>query len=267
MNEMPKMPKLYQEHLHAGPKAKITLSADGTDTTCDLYSEEGFSLMAALWLKLSVQYKRMYEPRWLGVPIIQLPEDVVIAQELIWQLRPDVIIETGVAHGGSLVLSASICELIGNGKVVGIDVDIRSHNRAVIEAHPMKKRIQLIEGSSISPGVVAQAKAACVGARNVLVLLDSNHTAQHVTQELELYHSIVTPGSYLVAMDGAQRDVWDIPRGKKEWRDDHPMSAIAEFLMAHPDFVVDPHWTRLAVTSSPGGYLRRLTPEEAQLAA
>jgi cephalosporin hydroxylase len=266
MSESPNKIRLYQENLNAGPKAKITLATDGNNTTCDLYSEEGFALVAALWLKLSAEYKRMYEPRWLGVPIIQLPEDVVIVQELIWQLRPDVIIETGVAHGGSLVLSASICELIGKGKVVGIDVEIRPHNRAAIEAHPMKKRIQLIEGSSIAPEVVAQARAACAGAGSVLVLLDSNHTAQHVTRELELYHSMVTPGSYLVAMDGSQRDVWDIPRGKAEWREDHPLKAVEDFLKVHPEFVVDPHWTRLAVTSSAGGYLRRKTQEEVKAA-
>jgi cephalosporin hydroxylase len=258
--------RLYQEHLGAGPDARITLSNAGTETTCDLYSEEGFSLIAGLWLKLSAQYKRMYEPRWLGVPVIQLPEDIVTAQELIWQVRPDVIIETGVAHGGSLVLSASICELIGHGKVVGIDVEIRPHNRAAIEAHPLKKRIQLIEGSSIAPDVFAQARAACAGARKVLVLLDSNHSAAHVAKELELYHSLVTPGSYLVAMDGAQRDSWDLPRGRREWRDDHPLVAVAEFLKTHPDFVTDTHWTRLAVTASPGGYLRRLAQQEVKAA-
>jgi len=259
-------PRLYQENLTAGSDAKFTLTADGKETTCELYSEEGFATLAALWLKVSTQFRRNYELRWLGVPIIQLGEDVVIAQELIWQLRPDVIIETGVAHGGSLILSASICELIGHGEVVGIDVEIRTHNRAAIEAHPMKKRITLIEGSSIAAETFAKAKHACAGAKKVLVLLDSNHTAAHVTQELELYHQLITPGSYIVAMDGAQRDVWDIPRGKKEWRDDHPLIAVETFLKAHPDFVVDPHWTRLAVTASPGGFLRRLTSEEAQAA-
>jgi cephalosporin hydroxylase len=255
-------PRLYQENLTTGPGARITLTADGQETSCDLYSEEGFAAVAALWVKLSTQYRRMYEPRWLGVPIIQLSDDIVIAQELIWQLRPDVIIETGVAHGGSLILSASICELIGHGQVVGIDVDIRPHNRAAIEAHPMKKRITLIEGSSIAPEVFAQAQATCAGAAKVLVLLDSNHTAAHVTKELELYHQLVTPGSYIVAMDGAQRDVWDIPRGKKEWRHDHPLVAVGSFLQTHPEFTVDPHWTRLAITASPGGYLRRRAQEE-----
>jgi cephalosporin hydroxylase len=254
--------RLYQENLNAGPDARITLSANDANTTCDLYSEEGFALVAALWLKLSAEYRRMYEPRWLGVPIIQLPEDVVAAQELIWQLRPDVIVETGVAHGGSLILSASICELIGHGQVVGIDIEIRPHNRAAIDAHPMKKRIQLIEGSSVAPEVFDQVQNACKGAKKILVLLDSNHTTAHVAKELQLYHRLVTPGSYLVAMDGSQRDVWDIPRGKKEWRFDHPLVAVETFLKSHPEFIADPHWTRLAVTSSAGGFLRRLTKEE-----
>lgn len=259
-------PRLYQENLTTGPDARLTLSADGKETTCNLYSEEGFATVAALWLKLSAEYRRMYEPTWLGIPIIQLGDDVMMTQELIWQMRPDVIIETGIAHGGSLILSASICELIGHGRVIGIDVEIRKYNRVAIEAHPMKKRISLIEGSSIAPEVFARAQAACAGASKVLVLLDSNHTTAHVARELELYHTLVTPGSYIVAMDGAQRDVWDIPRGKKEWRDDHPLIAVDTFLKAHPEFVVDPHWTRLAVTSSPGGFLRRLAQAEVRAA-
>ncbi len=259
-------PRLYQENLVTGPAARLTISGGGEEISCPLYSEEGFAHVAALWLKLSAQYRRMYDARWLGVPIIQLADDIVVVQELIWQLRPDVIIETGVAHGGSVILSASICELIGHGQVVGIDVEIRPHNRAAIEAHPLKKRIHLVEGSSIAPDVFAQAKAACAKASRVLVLLDSNHTTAHVAKELELYHQLVTPGSYLVAMDGAQRDVWDIPRGKKEWRDDHPLIAVAEFLKTHPEFVVEPYWTRLAVTASPGGFLRRLAPAEVRAA-
>jgi cephalosporin hydroxylase len=256
--------RLYRQDVTTGLKALITLSAEGKETTCALYSEEGFSLVAALWLKLSAQFKRMYEPRWLDVPIIQLTEDIVTTQELLWRLRPDVIVETGIAHGGSLVLFASICELMGHGQVVGIDVEIRPHNRAALEAHPMWKRIRLIEGSSTAPEVFAKAKVACAGAAKVLVLLDSNHSAKHVAAELELYHQLVTPGSYLIAMDGAQRDVWDIPRGKAEWREDHPLVAVKEFLAHHSEFVVDPYWTRLAITSSPGGYLRRISPEEAK---
>ena len=266
VSQQSKAIRLYQENLTAGPRSQITLSENGAQTTHDLYSEAGFSLVAGLWLKLSTHFRRMYEPRWMGVPIIQLAEDVVIAQELIWQLRPDVIVETGVAHGGSLVLSASICELIGHGNVIGVDVEIRAHNRAAIESHPMSKRIQLIEGSSIAPEVISQVKAACCGAKTVLVLLDSNHTTKHVAQELNLYHDLVTPGSYLVAMDGAQRDVWDIPRGKPEWREDNPLIAITDFLKHHPEFTVDNHWTRLAITSSPGGYLRRRTPAEVSAA-
>ncbi len=139
---------------------------------------------------------------------------------------------------------------------------IRAHNRAALEAHPLKPRIHLIEGSSVAPETFAQVQAHCAGAQTVLVILDSNHTEAHVSRELELYHPLVTPGSYLVAHDGAQAWVWDIPRGKPEWKDDHPLTAIHKFLAAHPEFRSDPHWTRWLITSSPDGFLRRLTKEE-----
>jgi cephalosporin hydroxylase len=244
--------------ISAPADSQIILRHGGQEVACDLYSPQGRDLVAALWLKLAAQFRHMYEPRWLGVQIIQLPEDILAMQELIWTVRPDLVIETGVAHGGSLILSASVLELIGDGGVIGIDVEIRKHNRAIIDAHPLRKRIHLIEGSSIDPGVVTEVVQKSKMAKRVLVILDSNHSAAHVAAELEAYAPLVTPGSYLVAMDGAQALVADIPNGKPEWRDDHPLIAIDAFLARHREFVIDPHYERFGVTSVPRGYLRRI---------
>jgi cephalosporin hydroxylase len=240
------------------PKSS-TLCLDNGDeqVVLDLYSKEGFELLNNLWIKSATHYRLMYEPSWLGRPVIQFPSDIVAIQELIWKIRPDVIVETGVAHGGSLVLSASILELIRHGKVVGVDIEIRPHNRLAIEAHPLAHRIDLIEGSSISPDTFAAVRAAVGDATSVLVMLDSNHSEAHVLEELELYSSLVLPGGYLVAHDGAQAWVWDIPNGKPEWKDDNPLAAINKFLTCHPEFSVDPQWTRWGITSSPQGFLKR----------
>ena len=253
---------MYNQEIVATGASQITLTCEGTSRTVDLYSPGGLEMIASLWIKLAAQYRLMYEPTWLGIPIIQFPTDIVMMQELIWKLRPDVIVECGLAHGGSAVLYASICELLGKGRVIGIDVEVRQYNRVAIQSHPMSKRIEIIEGSSIDPSTVALVKKRVSGAQTVLVALDSNHSREHVLQELSLYHEIVTPGSYLVAMDGAQAHVWDVPRGKKEWKDDNPLRAIHEFLREHPEFRIDPHYTRMHITSCPDGFLRRLTVEE-----
>ncbi|HYR89067.1 MAG TPA: CmcI family methyltransferase [Terriglobia bacterium] len=242
--------------------SKITLTSNGESRTVDLYSQEGVDLVANLWLKLSAEYRLMYEPTWLGIPIIQLPDDIVMMQELIWKIRPDYIVECGVAHGGSAILYASICELLGRGRVIGVDVEIRKYNRVAIQSHPLSRRIELIEGSSVDSQVVDDVKRRTRGAQSVLVVLDSNHSREHVRKELEMYCEFVTPGSYLVAMDGAQSQVWDIPRGKKEWKDDNPLPAIRDFLSSHPEFQSDSSYTRMHVTSNPEGFLRRLSPGE-----
>lgn len=239
--------------------ATITLDNNGARTTLDLYSKEGLDMLSNLWIKVAAEHRLMYEATWLGRPIIQYPTDIVVMQELLWRVRPDLVIETGVAHGGSLVLSASILELMGNGKVIGVDIEIRPHNREAIETHPLKHRIDLIEGSSIADDTLAKVRHASSGAEKVVVFLDSNHTEAHVLRELELYSSLVRPGGYLVAHDGAQGWVWDIPRAKPEWKDDHPLNAIKKFLAAHAEFQVDPHWNRFGITCSPDGFLRRLS--------
>lgn len=237
--------------------AKLTLENKGDRITVDLYSQEGRELVEALWLKLSAEQKVMYEPRWMGIQLIQLATDLIATQEVLWNVKPDLVIETGIAHGGSLVLSASILELIGKGSVLGIDVDIREHNRKNIDAHPMRKRIDMIQGSSIAPEIVAEVKKRAEGAKSVVVFLDSNHSTEHVAAELEAYAPLVTPGSYIVAGDGAQAFVSDIPRGKPEWKNDNPLIAIHDFLKRHPEFEIDRSMERFGACQSPDGYLRR----------
>ena len=224
----------------AGRDATLTLKSGGEDVSVDLYSDEGLALLAALRLKQAAEFKLMYEPTWLGVPIIQLPEDIVAMQELLWEVKPDVVIECGIAHGGSLVLYASVLELIGNGRVIGVDVEIRRHNRAMIDAHPLAHRIELIEGSSIDPATVSEVARRCVGSDRVVVVLDSNHSADHVAEEIRQYRELVTEGSYLVVMDGAQGLVHDIPRGDPAWKNDNPLSAIRAFLASDDAFEHDP---------------------------
>jgi cephalosporin hydroxylase len=247
------------EDIHAGADATITLTSGGSETTVKLYSAEGLELLAALRLKQAAEFKLMYEPHWLGVRIIQLPEDIVAMQELLWQLKPDVVVECGIAHGGSLILTASILELIGNGKVVGVDIDIRPHNREVVEKHALARRISLIEGSSIAPEVAEKVREACRGAHTVLVVLDSNHSAEHVAEEIRLYKDLVTEGSYLIVMDGAQGLVSDIPRGNPGWKVDSPLTAIREFLASNVGFEADRTYERFGVTSTPSGFLRRVS--------
>jgi cephalosporin hydroxylase len=242
--------------------SKLTLECNGKRLTVDLYSDEGLDMLSNLWVKAAAEHRLSYEPYWLGRKIIQFPTDMVAMQELLWEIRPDIVIETGVAHGGSLVLSASVLELIGKGKVIGVDIEIRPHNRAAIEAHPLKKRIELIEGSSVAPETLQAVRRLVGDATTVLVVFDSNHTHAHVLQEMNLYAPLVSPGSYMVVHDGAQEWVWDIPHGKPEWKGNGPLDAIHEFLSAHKEFKIDPHYTRWGITSSPDGYLRRLTSAE-----
>ncbi len=239
------------------PDSRLTLHAGTEATTLDLYSEQGFELLSNLWIKVAAERRLMYEATWLGRPIIQFPTDILAIQELLWEVKPDAVVETGVAHGGSLVLSASILELLGHGKVIGVDIEIRPHNRAALDAHPLRPRIDLIEGSSIAPETLAAVKRSLGEAKKVVVFLDSNHTEAHVLQELECYAPLVPPGSYLVAHDGAQAWVWDIPHGKAEWKEDHPLGAIHRFLATHPEFESDPRFTRFGITSSPEGFLLR----------
>ena len=205
------------------------------------------------------RYRYSYNFSWLGRPVIQFPEDIVAMQEVIWRITPDLIIETGIAHGGSLVLWASLLQMLGgDGRVVGVDVDIRQHNRAEIERHPLFSRITMIEGSSIDPDVVGRVRALAAGRRTVMVVLDSNHTHDHVLEELQRYSPLVMRGSYLVVMDtvveAMPADFYpDRPWGKGN----NPATAVAQFLKTSDRFEVDEEIdARLLMSVAPGGYLR-----------
>lgn len=236
---------------------KIQFVNEEINHEVDIYTKEGLDALSRLWVKSAAHHRLMYEPSWLGIPIIQFPEDVLAMQELIWKIKPDVIIETGVAHGGTAIFYASMLELLGKGKVIGIDIDIRKYNEVAIKSHFLSKRIHLIQGSSIDPAVLQQVRNMLSPGDKVLVTLDSNHSYDHVLKELKLYAPFVSNDSYLVAMDGAQEWVWDIPAGKKEWKQDNPLRAIKDFLKSHPEWESDPYYTRLMITSSPLGFLRK----------
>ena len=203
-----------------------------------------------------------YNFNWMGVPIIQFPQDIVAMQELIWQIKPDVIVETGVARGGSLIFYASMLELIGkpDAKVIGVDIDIRAHNREVIESHPMSRRIQLIQGSSVDEDTFNKVKTACGDAKSVLVCLDSMHTHQHVLDELRLYSKLVTPDSYLVAFDTCIEEMPADYYPDRPWKPgNNPMTAVKEFLKEDGSFVEDRSIPdKLLITVARSGYLRKV---------
>ena len=207
----------------------------------------------------SCEYRYSYNFSWMGRPIIQYPQDMVAMQEIIWSVRPDLVIETGIAHGGSLVYYASLLELLGSdGIVVGIDIDIRHHNREAIEAHPMARRIRMIEGSSIDPGTVAQVAELARHRKRVLVTLDSNHTHDHVLQELLLYSPFVSVGSYLTVFDTVVEDMPKALFPDRPWGPgNNPKTAVREFLGKTDRFVVDKEVeNKLLLTVAPDGYLR-----------
>jgi cephalosporin hydroxylase len=240
-----------------------TLHAD--DQTLPLYSDAAFKIISDLWVKVGWNQKYSYTFSWLGVPLIQLPEDLVRYQEVVFKLQPDVIIETGVAHGGSAVLSASLLKLIGKGRVVAVDIEIRPHNRARLEAHSLKPLITLIEGSSTAPNIVGLIKSHVAPGEKVLVVLDSNHTYQHVMAELEAYAPLVSPGSYIVSTDGVMRDLNDVPRGHPTWDRDNPAQATIDFAAKQPEFIIEePAWpfneSTLAgnITHWPAAWLKRV---------
>jgi cephalosporin hydroxylase len=229
-------------------KMKLTIDTRERTLTCDsgdrmvvmpLYSKKAFEQISEQWLKVGWNEKYVYTFTWMGRPIIQLPEDVIRVQEAIYRLRPDVIIETGVAHGGSLVFYASLCQAMGTGRVVGVDIEIRPHNRRAIESHELFHRITLIEGSSTDESVIERVRRLVQPTETVLVLLDSNHTYKHVSAELEAYCDLVTPGSYIVATDGIMRSLHDVPRGSPSWERDNPACAAADFLDRHTEFVLE----------------------------
>lgn len=214
----------------------------------------------------SARHKYTYNFSWLGRPIIQYPQDMVAMQELIWKVQPDLIIETGIAHGGSLIFSASMLELNAlcggpqDAEVLGLDIDIRTHNREAIEAHPMFKRISMIQGSSIAPEIIEQVKVKAADRRKILVCLDSNHTHNHVLSELEAYAPLTSVGSYCVVFDTLIEDLPDDMFSDRPWGPgNNPKTAVWEYLKTHPEFAIDKSIQhKLLITVAPDGYLKRI---------
>ena len=246
--------------------AVLLLEEAGQQRQMPLYTDEAFELLSREWVRLGWNQKYPYCFSWMGRPVIQLPEDMIRMQEVIYSLKPDVIIETGVAHGGSLIYYASLFKAMGKaGRVVGVDIEIRPHNRAAIEAHELFEYITLIEGSSVSDEVMAQVRDQVRPGQTVLVILDSNHTYAHVSEELRLYSPLVSKGSYIVSTDGVMRDVAIVPRGKPEWDKDNPSQAALDFAATNPSFVVEqPAWPfnestlTQNVTHWPNAWLKRI---------
>lgn len=233
--------------------------------------------LSRIWVREIAQYKYAYNFSFLGRPIIQFPQDMVAIQELIWQIKPDLIIETGIAHGGSLIMSAAMlslldyCEAMNNGeqildlkkshrKVLGIDIDIRQHNRMAIEKHPMSNKIEMIQGSSIAPEVIQKVKQFIEKFDRVMVLLDSLHTHEHVLGELQAYAPLVTKGSYCVVSDTLIEDMPKDSFNDRPWDiGNNPKTAVFEYLKNHPEFEIDSRMDhKLLISSAPSGYLKRI---------
>jgi cephalosporin hydroxylase len=238
---------------------------DGSCTEHALDTPDAFEAVSAAWLRCGWDVKYVYGFTWMGRPLIQLPEDMIRIQEVIWRLRPDVVVETGVAHGGSLVFYAGLFAAMGHGRVIGVDIEIRPHNRAAIEAHRLAPAITLIEGSSTAPATIAAVRNAIAPAERALVVLDSNHSRAHVEAELEHYAGLVSPGSYIVACDGIMAQLAGAPRTAPDWTWNNPLGAIDAFLAHHPEFAAEePGFpfnegkVRARVTYWPRAFLRRL---------
>lgn len=210
------------------------------------------------WASVCSKNKLSYEIDWLGIPVIQTPEDLILLQELIFKIKPDFVLEIGIAHGGGMIFEASLLELMGKGKVIGVDVEIREHNRKALEAHPLVGRIEMIEGSSTSPEIVEEIRKRVPKGSKVVVCLDSNHTKPHVLRELELYREFVVPGCYIVVFDTISSAL--VKRGAAEeiYLDNGPGEAVAEFLRNNGDFEIDKEFNKLYSSHNQNGYLKRI---------
>jgi cephalosporin hydroxylase len=244
---------------------KVIVTDDDGRREYGIGTPEAFSIVSRLWLRSGWDNKHVYSFTWLGRPIIQLPEDMFRLQEVIYSLRPDKIIETGIAHGGSLIFYAGLCKLMNRGRVIGIDIEIRPRNRAAIEAHELFPLITLIEGSSIAPETVAWVRSLVDPDETVIVLLDSRHTKDHVLAELRAYSSIVSVGSYIVAMDGIMEEVVGAPRTQPDWRWNNPRQAAIDFVaenpcfrIEEPEFAFNEGTVRERVTYWPSAFVRRV---------
>jgi len=213
---------------------------------------------ASEWMEVSAKNKIDYEVEWFGVPIIQTSEDIVLMQELIFKLKPDFIIEIGIAHGGSLIYYASLMELLNKGQVIGVDIEIREHNRKVIEAHPMFKRIEMIEGSSTSAKTIKEVSKRLPKNSKVVVCLDSDHIKDHVLRELELYKEFIPPGFYFVVFDTNTSELARLGVCDSKYINNGPKEAVEEFLEKNDNFEIDKEYNKLYVSTSENGYLRRI---------
>jgi cephalosporin hydroxylase len=235
-----------------------------TERRYPIGTAEAFSVISKAWLRSGWDNKYVYSFSWMGRPMIQLPEDMLRIQEVIYQVKPDILIETGVAHGGSLIFYASLFKAMGKGRVVGVDIEIRPHNRSAIEAHELMEFVTLIEGGSTNPSVVDQVKQQVKPGETVMVVLDSNHCKEHVKCELEAYSPLVSPGSYIVATDGIMHWLGNAPRTQEDWGWNNPKNAADEFAARHPEFdhaqpafsFNEGNITEM-VTYWPGAWLRR----------
>ncbi|MEG4422796.1 MULTISPECIES: cephalosporin hydroxylase family protein [unclassified Microcoleus] len=224
-----------------------------------LKADQDIQALSRIWVREISPHKYPYNFTWMGRPIIQFPQDIMAMQEIIWEVKPDLIIETGIAHGGSLILYASMLELLGgDGEILGIDVDIRQHNRVEIEGHSMFKRITMIEGSSIDEKIAQKVYDFAKGKNTVLVLLDSNHVHDHVLKELQLYSPLVTKNSYLVVFDTLIEDMPDNLFPDRPWgKGNNPKTAVWEFLKTNKRFEIDKNIeAKLLITVAPDGYLK-----------
>ena len=243
----------------------VTIEKDGKTETFPIESVEAFEAVSDAWLRVGWDAKHVYGFSWMGRPIIQLPDDMVRIQEVIYAIKPDIVIETGIAHGGSLIFYASLLKAMGKGRVVGIDVDIRAHNRKAIEAHEMADLITMYEGSSIDPDIVSKVSGEVTSGQTTLILLDSNHSKEHVLEELRAYAPLVSKNSYIVACDGIMKQVKGALRTEPDWDWNNPLSAIKEFLQEDPNFIEqEPEWpfnesiTKKRVTYWPHAFLKRI---------
>ena len=246
-------------------KDRVVVSVNGERREYSLRSPEAFRILSSLWLMAGWETKYVYSFTWLGRPVIQLPEDLIRLQEVIYGVRPDVIVETGVAHGGSAVFYASLLKAIGRGRVIGVDVEIRPHNRQAIESHELCSLITLVEGDSTAPAVVDRVRSLVAPGERVMVLLDSGHTKRHVLAELEAYAPLVSPGSYAVVADGIMEDLVGASRSQPDWATNNPKAAVEAFARSHPEFAwEEPPFAfnegsvSERVTYWKNGYLRRI---------
>jgi len=238
---------------------KNTFETEKSENIQKLGRDNDLSILSKAWIAGVSKHKYSYNFSWMGRPIIQFPQDIIAMQEIVWQVKPELVIETGIAHGGSLVFYASMLELLGGDRyVLGIDVDIREHNRIAIEQHAMFKRIKMIQGSSLDAGVVREVYDFAKGRRRVIVALDSNHTHEHVLKELEFYSPLVAKGSYLVVFDTVIEDMPEDSFPDRPWgKGNNPKTAVRKFLETNHRFVVDKEIEeKLLITVAPDGYLR-----------